>query len=579
MAASKMSSAYQSYDLDNEATFQQAQNVLKSDTVQNFAVHFDAASATCAANLSCDQFRIWNKQNDSRTGVRWIHFWVDQSQQELVEYLASEYEISPRLLGFLCPVRMHASMPSSPKAGTTTKAKAEKMSDYSSMCSAFEDVEKTANLQTTLETTAKTSSPAMQEISVADIVNNMWHFSTIDWGQRYVYIGMNMLSIVPDMEHDCYSPKPSGQRLWTSLVLCDDGTVISSCERPAFQSDQEMQALCFKVAKRHTCNVFRHLSRTQSHNSQRTNALSQMKIRPDLTASSSTSDPTPGSDLLQSSSLLFYYLFDDWMTTYALISRREHPYQQNLEQVRQDLVRSPDVNLLEKLHSIGRQLTVLKLMYQGYAQIILRLLKRHNSMVAARHMLHSSSYNEDEDDNQFLPSSDQGMHMSSQHQSISYGCVSTATTVRISLPSLVRFERLLDRIHLYALTEIEQCLAEKESLVFMTFNLLTLWESKSVEKLTRTTIVLAKATIFFLPVSLLTAYFSIQVSDIQNLYSLTTYWASFGVVAAISILFLIFFSAKTDTEKGTSFYRQLHRLLWRKTKGKANIRQRAYKVS
>jgi hypothetical protein len=39
--------------------------------------------------------------------------------------------------------------------------------------------------------------------------------------------------------------------------------------------------------------------------------------------------------------------------------------------------------------------------------------------------------------------------------------------VRLSSSAIVRFERLLDRIKLYAVSEIDECLTEKESLVLM----------------------------------------------------------------------------------------------------------------
>ena len=39
----------------------------------------------------------------------------------------------------------------------------------------------------------------------------------------------------------------------------------------------------------------------------------------------------------------------------------------------------------------------------------------------------------------------------------------------LSSAASVRFERLRDRINLYALSEIQECLDEKESLVFLVF--------------------------------------------------------------------------------------------------------------
>jgi hypothetical protein len=39
--------------------------------------------------------------------------------------------------------------------------------------------------------------------------------------------------------------------------------------------------------------------------------------------------------------------------------------------------------------------------------------------------------------------------------------------VQLSSPAVARFERLLDRIKLYCLSEIDTCLTEKESLTFL----------------------------------------------------------------------------------------------------------------
>jgi hypothetical protein len=87
------------------------------------------------------------------------------------------------------------------------------------------------------------------------------------------------------------------------------------------------------------------------------------------------------------------------------------------------------------------------------------------------------------------------------------------------------------------------------------FNLVALKESQAVEKLTRTTILLAKATILFLPVSLMTAYFSIQLPEISKIYSLKTYWLCFLVVTLLSVLFLVAFGAVTSTLEGKTIYK------------------------
>lgn len=111
----------------------------------------------------------------------------------------------------------------------------------------------------------------------------------------------------------------------------------------------------------------------------------------------------------------------------------------------------PQVRLIQRLHQYGRELAVLKRMYQSYALIIDRILDRQKP-------LHSSTGD---------PSSMSGSHgvaltskgqVTSEIQTFGAPLSSAAT---------VRFERLRDRINLYALSEIQECLDEKESLVFL----------------------------------------------------------------------------------------------------------------
>ncbi len=40
----------------------------------------------------------------------------------------------------------------------------------------------------------------------------------------------------------------------------------------------------------------------------------------------------------------------------------------------------------------------------------------------------------------------------------------------------------------------------------------------------------------------MTSYFSVQIDDLQGVYSVKTYWGCFAVVVALSVLALFFFS-------------------------------------
>ena len=77
--------------------------------------------------------------------------------------------------------------------------------------------------------------------------------------------------------------------------------------------------------------------------------------------------------------------------------------------------------------------------------------------------------------------------------------------------------------------------------------------------MTRITILLAKATILFLPVSLMTGYFSTQITDLQNVYTAKTYWVSFAVIFALSFLFLFVFGYISGTLEGGVVYKSIGR--------------------
>ena len=222
----------------------------------------------------------------------------------------------------------------------------------------------------------------------------------------------------------------------------------------------------------------------------------------------------------------------------------------------------PEVGDVKDLHNIGRQLAVLQRIYQSYVLIIERILDRQTPLKSqAKHTHgHVRVHNI-----QQVPENDsttKGNEIANKQN----------LEVSLSPAATVRFERLKDRINLYALSEIKECLTEKESLVFLVsitclpllslhsshvqnFNLITLKESHAVERLTRITILLAKVTILFMPVSLMTAYFSVQIDDLEGVYTARTYWICFAVIMSLSFLFLVAFGQLSGTLEGRPIYR------------------------
>lgn len=459
------------HDLDKQSDYDECYNKLKDPSTGNFGVRFDGAEAKCAVDLDEADVISWlNKDNRPDNQTLWLNFWASSNQRPAIKAIATKYGLSPRLTGLLCPPELPTRNFESAASTTTTTTDG---SDDSSAGIAAKsgraahltgvDVEKGVTSTTTAPDSQHPQQPHRTptgfggKISFGDIVNDLWHFNSVDFGSHYIYVGFNALFTVPDLERDQddnTSPKPSGIRIWSSLLICDDGTMVSVFQRPGVD-----HPLAHAAARRNALNVFKHLSKRHDRDSA-LDALMKVGVR--FYERSKKSEDA--SYATEAASLLFYYLFDDWLTTYALIAQRAHPYRTKLEKLRQGMFISADVNLVSQIHNLGRQLTVLKLMYQSYEHIVSRLLYWQRSKKDTNLAMLSSRPT--------MPSLDSGAHQdlsSSQLVKDDRIFLEEESDCRVKLysSSIARFERLLGRIRLYALTEIEECLNEKESLVLM----------------------------------------------------------------------------------------------------------------
>ena len=113
---------------------------------------------------------------------------------------------------------------------------------------------------------------------------------------------------------------------------------------------------------------------------------------------------------------------------------------------------------IDELHHYGRQLAVLKRIYSSYDIIIDRVLagirssqKGHSQPAASKREYEASSH---QSQTPYPPQQE------SEGSLTPYG-------VSMSIAASKRFERLKDRINLFALSEIQDCIDEKEALVLL----------------------------------------------------------------------------------------------------------------
>lgn len=177
----------------------------------------------------------------------------------------------------------------------------------------------------------------VRDLSHYQLVDDVWHWSTVDWGRRFVSIGYNSLHNVRTKQHDD-SPEdadrsqdmPHGKRVWNWLLLCEDKTVISVSEDPFPFSNGDLRASELKMlytTRRNLVNVFRQLTKAPTPLSDA--ALQQLPIRHRVGNSTEETAHRP----TDAPGLLFYYLFEDWGATFNLISRREQGYAAELDRL------------------------------------------------------------------------------------------------------------------------------------------------------------------------------------------------------------------------------------------------------
>lgn len=546
-------------DIDDADNFARCRQMLANSSTRNFVLDFGDEDAWCGFDLTNDDFEaLANSQRPKIFGTRWIHLWAPEMQKESIKTLLQQYGLSYRLVKMMCtdPVRQ----------SQTAVAKTDILDPDESRGKATPegDIEGAYNLEKTDPVAASAEVASLGHLSFSNIINQIWHFCSVDYGPKYTCIGYNSLYNVKINQKILENGKglPEGKRLWCWIILCDDGTVISMQENPfpgPYIPTVEEGEVIIAATRRNIVSIFSGASKQHSLISD-SESLVSVRVRHfsdlELDEASIKQEDGPG--------LVLYYMFDDWVSSYRLVARREHMYGALLDKLRQKMLEKPNVNLVDDLHWLGRRLAILKHLYQSYELVITRILQRQRLLRdearSRRENPRSLSLFNDTDGDP--------IQMSLSMAGV-YDSYNDTAGVRLTSAAVGRFERLADRIRLYCLSEIDTCLAEKETLTFMNFNLIALKDSQAVERLTRITILLAKGTILFLPVSLMSQYFSIQIPDMAAGLSLRAYWISFAVLMVLSIGLLSIFGYLSDTVEGKTIYRSVTRSLFNSSKQKS----------
>ncbi|CAE7011648.1 hypothetical protein PTTW11_02222 [Pyrenophora teres f. teres] len=540
-------------NFDVERNFDLFDRQTRNPNSNNFCLDFGEDFAYCAFDLDSQSYdKLLDAPRPTELHTRWINIWMPYNQKDLIRTLAAHFDFTPRLTGMMKsdPVPNNNSSLQMAKSSSTLKSILSHKSRTPDKANATKERVKEANeadhdSESSIgmtELMESTQLEMVRDMGHYQLVDDVWHWSTVDQGRRYMCIGYNSLHNVrtkrigkhPETT-DRSRDTPHGKRVWNWLLLCEDKTVISISEDPFPFANGTLNASDLRMlftTRRNLVNVFRQL--TKAPTPLRDAALVQLPLRKRVGSSDEETAHRP----TDAPGLLFYYLFEDWGATFDLISRREQGYGAELERLRREMLQKANLTHVDQLHHIGCQLAVLKRVYHSYQLIIERVLKKQEATLASLKNSRVMSGNASLISSN--PVFDSVGPMMPEADSL--------LGVALSSAARVRFERLKDRILLYALSEIQECLDQKESLVMMNFNLIAIKESNSVERLTWVTLLLAKITILFTPVTLLTGYFSIQFKNTE--FEMVSYWKSFGYIFGASLALLVVFSLMSGTFEG-----------------------------
>jgi len=515
-------------NLDQPDHLERLLTKLSSSDSRNFVLDFSDSDAFVGFDLPLGSMidLLTSGSRPDELSTRWINIWYPFDHKPLLAALGKHYDFSPRLLAMMCSDprqsrngRSSASTKGTPPPGGPSRSSGGRKRSH--------DLEKGTVLS---DLASISSNNPVRTGNIYDIANEVWHYTSVDQGRSYLCLGYNSIYNigVVDLPLDgtrnvSNPPLPHCKRVWTWLLLCRDRTVITINEDPFPYNDgrctkQEQDILI--ETRRNLINVFRSLSHVEEPAS--ASPLTLLPIRKRL---GNTEEET-AHRMQDAPGMLFYYLFENWFNSYSLVTRRDSRYGTLLEGIREKMFEQPKLSHIDHLDQIGIQLGVLKRHYKSYIRIIDRVIEPPTATLASL------------DSSQILRDSSEGTIEANKDKLPLITEADSLLGMSLSSAARVRFERLKDLIYLYALSEVKDYIEQKDSLTQMNFQLIAIKESKDVERLTRVSLLITKATILFLPVSFMTAYFS---TDLNQNYSVSTYWAAFAIVFFLSWVFLLGF--------------------------------------
>jgi hypothetical protein len=156
-------------------------------------VDFGEDSAFCAFDLDAQSYsKLLRSPRPAELHTRWINIWMPYNQKDMLRELAAHFDFSPRLLAMMqsdpVPPRVSQSLRSH-KSSSTLRSYLSHRSGKSDSIKARAKQANDASLESEesigmTDLMHSTQLEIMNDLSHYQLVDDVWHWSTVDQGRR-----------------------------------------------------------------------------------------------------------------------------------------------------------------------------------------------------------------------------------------------------------------------------------------------------------------------------------------------------------------------------------------------------------
>ncbi|KAH7031598.1 uncharacterized protein B0I36DRAFT_324269 [Microdochium trichocladiopsis] len=569
-------------DFDEASVFEQMVNSSATADCTNFVVEFGHDRARVARNLELGHFENLYRERDPDYPIRWINIWDTSKKPEVTNFLGDQYEFSQRMIGIMQNAKKFSSMAAKTESSASSSSRrphAETAAATPAAASArggaaledvqLVDLEKGTAASNTQSSAAASSSSAAatahaahdQKMPMLDgddvrlflLLKNKVNYSSIDQTPNALCIGAHWLHertpLPGSNARRSDSSKPTSlmpPKHWLWLVLGNDNTVLSLHEDPVIEKVEgisasspssawaKYQARCLEHIRANTLSVLLQLS---VHGFERYahKPLSQSSVRQAMLVkhtrrigkSSTAMQPQQKLEMLnvEGASNLFYYLFEDYAAA-ATFQAAEQTLRELTPIVLESDTRKMKphtAGIIPRLHSLGKDLRELKHLFENYKAMIHKILQTTTEHVATAQLGRSVS----------------GLE---QHDGSDAGGGGEEGVIVMAKSARERFERLGERLQWLMLNTIQGYQDETIALSDTYFNLMQQKDTAATARLNRSATLLAKLSVFFLPLSFVTSYYSIQIEEMYEAWVTWDFEKAITITVCVSFVALFFFN-------------------------------------